>query len=130
MHSFIDLFGGFSFPTWQRNVYKYPTILSGGNTQRVLIGADHSRLDGFIISRGVIRGKGGGILCDGFSPVISNNILIQNKTLSPDPWEPELRHQIANDGGAICVLNNAAPVIDKKLLPRRSRRSYIDYSFL
>ncbi len=115
MHSFIDLHGGFSFPAWQRDVYKYPSILNGADKRRVLIGSDHSQLDGFIISRGTIRGKGGAILCDGVSPVISNNVFVQNKTLSPDPWEPELRHQIANDGGAIYVHNGAAPVIENNL---------------
>jgi hypothetical protein len=116
MHSFIDCYGGFSYPGWQRDIYKYPTILSGGDKQRVLIGTDHSRLDGFIISRGVIRGKGAGILCDGISPVISNNVFVHNKTLAPNPWEPELRHQIANDGGAIYVHNGAAPVIENNLI--------------
>ncbi len=112
---FIDLYGGFNTSDWQRDIYKNLTILSGNRNRRVIIATNNTQLDGFVILKGVIRGKGAGILCDGVSPVITNNLFLQNKTLSPDPWEPELRHKIANDGGAICVLNNASPVIKNNL---------------
>ncbi len=115
MKLFIDLYGGFSSSDWRRDIYRFLTILDGKGKYRVIIGANNALLDGFVISKGVVRGKGAGILCDGVSPVITNNIFIHNKTLSPDPWEPELRHEIANDGGAICALNNAAPVIENNL---------------
>ncbi len=112
---FIDLYGGFNSSDWERDVYKNLTVLSGNGKYRVIIAADNTNLDGFIISKGIVRGKGAGILCDGVSPVITNNLFLQNKTLSPDPWDPKLRHEIANDGGAICALNNASPVIENNL---------------
>jgi len=112
---YIDLYGGYNASDWRRNIYSFPTILYGNGQNRIFVGTDNARIDGFIISRGVIRGKGAGILCDGSSPEITNNIFIQNKTLEPIPWEPELRHQIANDGGAICVLNNASPLISNNI---------------
>ncbi len=112
---FIDLYGGFNSSDWQRDIYKNLTILSGNGKHRVIIATNNTQVDGLVISKGVTRGKGAGILCDGVSPVITNNLFLQNKTLSPDPWEPELRHEIANDGGAICALNNASPVIENNL---------------
>jgi hypothetical protein len=115
MKPYVDLYGGYRASDWARDIFKNLTILSGNGKRRVIIAANNTRLDGFIVSRGVIRGKGAGILCDGTSPAISNNIFIHNKTLTPDPWEPELRHEIANDGGAICALNNAAPIIESNL---------------
>ena len=112
---FVDLYGGFNFQSDERHIYNHPTIISGNRKSRVFIGANNTRIDGFIISGGTTRGKGAGLLCEGVSPHISNNIFIHNKTLKPDPWEPELRHQIANDGGAIYAFNGAAPYIANNL---------------
>jgi hypothetical protein len=115
MKPYVDLYGGFNASDWQRDINIYLTILSGNNKHRVIIGIDNARLDGFVISRGLVRGKGAGLFCDGVSPLITNNIFTQNKTLAPDPWQPELRHEIANDGGAVCALNNAAPIIKNNI---------------
>lgn len=111
----VDMFGGFDLHTWQRDIFKYRTMLSGGKKQRVIIAADNSRLDGFVISDGVIRGKGAGIYCDQASPRITNNIFTNNKTLRPIPWQPKYMHELANDGGAIHCENGAAPIIEHNL---------------
>ncbi len=115
MKPYIDLYGGFDVTDWQRDIYKYPSVLSGNGKRRVIIGADSSRLDGFIVSKGIVRGKGGGMYCDGVSPTITNNIFTRNKTLAPIPWKPKYRHEIANDGGAIYCQNDGSPVIENNL---------------
>src|SRR5690606_15448962 len=69
----VDLYGGYDPETWARDVWKHRTILDGGERGRVLVAADRSRLDGFEVTGGVVRGKGAGILVDGVSPVLSNN---------------------------------------------------------
>ena len=115
MKDYVDLFGGFDDVSWQHDIFKYRTILGGNNKRRVLIGCNNATLDGFVITNGIIRGKGAGILCDHVSPHISNNVFANNKTLTPIPWNPEYWHEVANDGGAIQCQNNASPVIDHNL---------------
>jgi hypothetical protein len=111
MQNYIDLFGGFDPGSWERDFEKYKTILSGGGRDRVLIADDHSRLDGFYIMNGRIRGNGGAIYCDGTSPEISNNYFHRNVTMGPIPWDPEYIHEKAHDGGAIYAANGASPTI-------------------
>ena len=115
MREYVDLFGGFEPETWRRDIWRYATVLDGAGGHRVLVGADHARIDGFEIRRGVIRGQGAGLFCDGASPVVSNNRWIANKTLGPKPWKPAYYHEPANDGGAISCVNGAAPVITNNL---------------
>ncbi len=115
MKEHVDLFGGFGDKTWQRDIFKYRTLLSGGKERRVIIAADNSWLDGFFISDGVIRGKGAGIYCDQASPKITNNIFTNNKTLRPVPWQPKYWHELTNDGGAVHCENGAAPIIEHNL---------------
>lgn len=111
----VDLFGGFDATTWSRDIDAHKSVLDGRQTNRVMVAADQSRIDGFIIAHGKIRGKGAGILCDGVSPIISNNMFINNMTLSPEGWNPKYRHEISNDGGAIYAANNASPVVSNNL---------------
>ncbi len=111
MKPYIDLYGGFEPVNWQRDVAKNSTVLTGGKKRRVIIGADNSRLDGFVIREGVVRGKGAGILCDQTSPQITNCVFTKNKTLKPIPWNPKYWHEMAHDGGAIHCENGASPVI-------------------
>ena len=59
MKSFVDLYGGFDRSDWQRDINEYRTVLSGNGKRRVFIGANDTRLDGFVITRGVVGGKGG-----------------------------------------------------------------------
>lgn len=120
MKLYVDLYGGFEPSKWERDIEKNRTILTGGEERRVIIGANHTRLDGFVISNGRIRGKGAGILCDGVSPTITNNIFVSNKTLAPIPWNPKFLHETANDGGAIYCENGASPIIENNLFTRNA----------
>jgi len=112
---FVDLYGGFEPTGWQRDIFKFRTILNGTENQRIMVGANHSRLDGFVITKARFRGKGAAIWCNNVSPTITNNVFTKNKTLAPDPWSPKFRHEIANDGGAIYCENGAAPIIEHNL---------------
>jgi hypothetical protein len=111
MRAYVDCYGGFRPTDWQRDVYAYTSILDGAQQRRVLVGADHSRLDGFLIRRGAVVGRGGAILCDGVSPTLTNNRFVRNKTRKPIDWQPAHLHELAHDGGAICCLNGAKPII-------------------
>ncbi|UCE07070.1 MAG: right-handed parallel beta-helix repeat-containing protein [bacterium] len=115
MKSYVDLYGGFNATDWQRDVLKNRTVLTGGGERRVIIGADSSRLDGFTVLSGKIRGKGAGLFCSGTSPIISNNVFMNNKTLGPIPWRPKNLHEVANDGGAIYCENGSSPVLENNI---------------
>ncbi|RPJ59354.1 MAG: DUF1565 domain-containing protein [Acidobacteria bacterium] len=123
MKEYVDLFGGFSSTDWKRDLTRYPTVLSGGNGRRVLIGANHAILNGFTVRAGQVRGKGAGLLCEGTSPIIRNNVFVENTTLAPANWAPKNLHEISNDGGAIYAANHAAPVIEQNLFVRNSTES-------
>src|SRR5688572_11828708 len=103
----VDLYGGFG-PDWQRDIQRHPTILDGQKQRRVVIGANHARLDGFTIRDGRVRGRGAAVLCDGTSPHISNNTFTGNMALIPANWNPKQIHEMANDGGAVSVANGGA----------------------
>jgi len=111
LKEYVDFYGGFNEQTWERNLEKFITVLSGGEERRVLIAENNMKLDGFHITRGEIKGKGAALFCDGTSPKISNNIFMDNKTLAPDNWNPKYLHETANDGGAIFGQNEASPTI-------------------
>jgi hypothetical protein len=120
MKQYVDFYGGFEPSKWERDIEKSRTILTGGEEGRMVIGANHACLDGFIISNGRIRGKGAGIFCDGVSPTITNNIFVSNKTQSPIPWSPKFLHETANDGGAIYCENGASPIIENNLFAKNA----------
>ena len=84
----IDLYGGHSPESWERNIFKYTTVLDGQGTGRVIIGADYALLDGFVVINGRIRGHGAGLFCERTSPTITNNIFRNNKTLTPEDFDP------------------------------------------
>ncbi len=111
MKEHIDLYGGFDTETWKRDIFKDPTILDGREIRRVVIGASHSRLDGFIVTRGRAQGPGGGILCDGTSPLITNNRINHNATVAPADFRSDIIHQEGNIGGGIACFFNAVPRI-------------------
>src|SRR6185503_4633283 len=82
MKPYVDLYGGFDAKDWkERKVYDNATILDGQKKGGVVIGAAHARLDGFVITGGEQKAHGGGIVCDGVSPTIVNNIITGNNTL-------------------------------------------------
>lgn len=107
----VDLYGGYASVGGKRDIYKNASLLDGGGDHRILFGSDDARLDGFHLSHGRVRGKGAAILLDGVSPIISNCVFVNNRTLIPIPWDPPLLHETAHDGGAVMVLNGAAPKI-------------------
>ncbi len=74
------------------------------------------RIDGLQIHNGLIRAPGGGILIDGTSPVLTNNVFTQNATLTPQDWAPKYLHETAHDGGAIYCRNGGAPEIRNNLI--------------
>ena len=57
MKQYVDLYGGFNNKTWERDIYKYSTILDGRQARRVVIGADDSRIDGFTVENVVAKAK-------------------------------------------------------------------------
>lgn len=118
MKPYVDLLGGFDAASWKRDIQEHVTVLDGEGKRRVLLGADHARLDGFVITNGRVRGKGAGLLADGVSPQISNNVFVENMTLAPVPWKPDKMHETANDGGGIAVLRDGAPEISHNLFLR------------
>ena len=115
MKEHVDLFGGFSENDWQRDIAKYNSILSGDGKRRIIIAADNSRLDGFMLFNGVVRGKGAAVYCEASSPQVTNNTFYRNKTLKPVPWNPKFIHETAHDGGAVYCENGASPLIKNNL---------------
>lgn len=115
MSEYIDLYGGFNSANWQRDIETYKSVLSGEEKNRVLLGANNAQIDGFIITKGLIRDKGAGIVCNSVSPKITNNVFVDNMTLSPKPWNPKFIHETAHDGGAIYCCNGASPFIEHNL---------------
>ena len=120
----VDLYGGFN-PTstdWftNRDIQAHPTILDAQDEDRVLtISGDANtkpRIDGLHIQNGRIRAPGGGILIDGTSPVLTNNVFTGNATLTPEGWAPKYLHETAHDGGAIYCRNGGAPEIRNNLI--------------
>lgn len=111
----VDLFGGYSAGTWERNILENESILDGLHSRRVLVGASHARIDGFVIRSGRTFGYGGALLCDNTSPVVTNNRFEQNHTIQPKNFRNDLIHQQGNYGGAIACLYNSVPRINNNL---------------
>ncbi|MEJ2616211.1 MAG: hypothetical protein P8Z35_14735, partial [Ignavibacteriaceae bacterium] len=111
MKSYVDILGGFNETNWDRDIYKYKTIIDGNYSRRIVIGADNARIDGCTIKKGISRYEGGGILCDDTSPEISNCFIVDNYTLEPENFNNTRIHQKGNEGGGIACLYNATPVI-------------------
>ncbi len=116
MKPFIDLYGGFAAGDWKTpNATQNPTILDAEQQGPVVIGANDSRLDGFTITGGRTKAHGAGILCDGTSPMIVNNIIVGNATLKPVIGEG-LGKQVANEGAAIALLNGSRSYVANNLI--------------
>ena len=111
MREYVDLFGGFDAVGWSRDIDRFRTILDGRDSWRVALGANHARIDGFVITGGRAFGHGGGILCDNASPEITNNRIISNATVEPIGFRHDLIHQSGNRGGGIACLFNSVPRI-------------------
>jgi len=115
MRGGVDLFGGYSAGSWQRDIFKNATILDGRHVRRVVLGASDARLDGFIVRRGRAFGDGGAILCDGSSPTISNNRIEDSFTLEPEDFRADRIHQEGHRGGAVACLFDSVPLITNNL---------------
>lgn len=109
--SFVDLYGGFSPDTWQRDIFEFETVLDGQQARRVLVGANHCRIDGFVIRNGRAFGPGGGLFCDDTSPVVTNNRFLRNHTVAPPEVHRDRIHQEGNRGGALAAWYDAAPIV-------------------
>jgi len=115
LRGFVDLWGGYSAGSWQRDIFANATILDGRHVRRVVLGANDARLDGFIIRRGRAFGDGGAILCDGTSPTISNNRIEDSFTLEPEDFRADRIHQEGHRGGAVACLFDSVPLIANNL---------------
>ncbi len=115
MHPLIDLYGGFNSEKWKRDIIKNKTFLDGEGVRRVVIAADSSRIDGFVVSNGLAQAHGGGILCDDTSPTITNNQIINNLVAEPKEFNDTRIHQDGIHGGGIACMFNAVPVIKNNL---------------
>ncbi|MDO8587562.1 MAG: right-handed parallel beta-helix repeat-containing protein [Armatimonadota bacterium] len=111
MRPYVDIYGGCDPKSWARDIFAHRSVLDGRGAGRVLIGADNSRLDGFVIRGGRTRGHGGAILCDRTSPEITNNVFTGNSTSEPKDYVRGLIHQVGSEGGAIACINAASPRI-------------------
>lgn len=118
MEPFIDLYGGFICKTWERDIFKFASILDGENARRVVEGADNSRIDGFTVTNGLSRTHGGGILCDDTSPVISNCFIVNNFVLEPKIFNYKRIHQNGHHGAGIACFFNAVPIIRNNVFYR------------
>jgi hypothetical protein len=116
MKPYVDLYGGFAAGDWKnRDVYQHATILDAQQKGPVVIGTDHARLDGFVVTGGQQKGHGGGIVCDGVSPTIVNNIIVGNHTLGPKIGEG-LGKQIANEGAGVALLSGSRAYVSNNLI--------------
>jgi hypothetical protein len=82
----------------------------------VVIAADDARIDGFVITNGHYDGNGGGILCDGVSPQILNNVIVANNLAKPAWLKPPLGKQIANEGAGIMLINGSRAYVANNLI--------------
>jgi hypothetical protein len=116
MKPHVDLYGGFAPGVWKdRDAYRHATILDARRTGPVVIGADHARLDGFVVTGGEQKAHGGGILCDGVSPTIVNNIIVGNHTLKVEIGEG-LGKQVGNEGAGIMLSSGSRAYVGNNLI--------------
>lgn len=116
MKPYVDLYGGFADGDWKiRDVYQHAAILDAQKKGPVVLGADHARLDGFVITGGEQKAHGGGIVCQGVSPVIVNNIIVGNNTLGIQIKEG-LGKQVGHEGGGIALLSGSRAYVANNLI--------------
>jgi hypothetical protein len=116
MKPHVDLYGGFAAGDWKvRDVYRHAAILDAQKKGPVVVGADHARLDGFVVTGGEQDAHGGGIVCDGVSPTIVNNVIVGNKTRKPKIGEG-LGKQVAHEGAGIALLSGSRAYVSNNLI--------------
>jgi hypothetical protein len=116
MKPYVDLYGGFAAGDWkERKVYEHATVLDARKKGPVVLGADHARLDGFVVTGGEQKANGGGILCQGTSPAIVNNIILGNNTLKLFIKEG-LGKQVGYEGAGIALLAGSRAYVSNNLI--------------
>jgi len=117
MKPYVDLYGGFApGGDWkERDVYAHATVLDAQKKGPVVLGADDAQLDGFVITGGEQNAHGGGIVCDGVSPTIVNNIITANNTLKVNIKEG-FGLQMGNEGGGIALLHGSRADVCNNLI--------------
>jgi hypothetical protein len=120
MQEYVDLFGGFDAQDWSRDVEKNKTVLDAQKQGRVLIGANHARVDGFTITGGRARAHGGAVSCHDASPILTNNVFVDNGTQVPESYDLNRLHQGGNCGGAILIEFDGVPVVAHNLFVNNS----------
>lgn len=120
MKPYVDLYGGFAAGDWKkRDVYQHAAILDAQKRGPVVRGADHARLDGFVITGGQQNAHGGGIVCDGTSPTIVNNLIVGNQTLKRE-FKEGLGKQVVNEGAGIALLAGSHAYVANNLIGENS----------
>jgi len=116
MKPYVDLYGGFPAGDWKnRDVYQHAAILDARKKGPVILGADHARLDGFIVTGGEQAAHGGGVVCEGVSPTIVHNIITGNRTLKPGMKEG-VGKQVAHEGAGIALLAGSRAYVANNLI--------------
>jgi hypothetical protein len=117
MKPYVDLYGGFGPGGWtDRDVYEHATVLDAQKEGPVVLGADHARLDGFVITGGEHKGHGAGVICDGVSPMVVNNVITGNHTLKPDSLREGLGKQEASEGAGVALLAGSHAYVSNNLI--------------
>jgi parallel beta-helix repeat protein len=120
MKPFIDLFGGHDPKSWKRDIFQQQTILDGEQSRRVVVAANDSCIDGFVIRGGKSNAPGGGILCHRTAPKISNNFIVDNLVTEPADFVFGLPYQVGNDGGGIACIDAAHATITNNVIARNT----------
>ena len=115
LNPYVDLFGGYNAKDWTRDIIANETFLDAGGMGRVLIESADTRVDGFTITGGRVRGHGGAILCGDTTPALTNNVFKDNGTLIPEGYRLDRQHWPASNGGAIACLFEGVPTIANNL---------------
>lgn len=116
----VDVFGGFDGRSWARDIDRHRSILDGKGAGPVVRGANFCRFDGFVVTGGVHRGHGGGVLCEQVSPEISNNVIVGNATRAPENLRTGLPYQRGGDGGGIALTSGSEAVVRNNLIARNT----------
>jgi hypothetical protein len=112
MCEWVDLYGGFDPSNWERDIVRNESVLNAGDKGRVLIGANHARLDGFTLTGGRTNDFGAGVFLKEASPTLSNNRILLNKTVRPADFNSaHAIHQEGNGGGGICCLHSSPRIL-------------------
>lgn len=112
LKEWVDLYGGFDASSWERDINQNESTLNADNKGRVLIGTNHSRLDGFTITGGKTNDFGAGVYLKEASPTLSNNRIILNRTMRPSDFNTaHANHQEGNGGGGICCLHSSPRIL-------------------